>query len=200
MPNVPYKYLKDENWETFYPIIGPSSVNGQIPIANGGTGADTAAGARANLGAVSAHDVTLSSQPNDFILSVSEGGTGANNAADARANLGIGMDLLWTNSNPSESFAAQTIATGDYSGYTMFLVRFKFAKTSTAERKPFICFPNQTTSAQEPNVASSLGGISRDFTFSSSEITCTIASVNTTSSSSTSSDHFIPLYIYGIKL
>ena len=88
MPDVPYKYLKDENWETFYPITGPSSVNGQIPIANGGTGADTAAGARANLGAVSAHDVTLSSQPNDFILSVSEGGTGADNAADARVNLG----------------------------------------------------------------------------------------------------------------
>lgn len=89
MPDVPYKYLKDENWETFYPITGASSVNGQIPVANGGTGADTAAGARANLGAVSAQDVTLASQPNDFVVSVSEGGTGAQTAAQARANLGV---------------------------------------------------------------------------------------------------------------
>ena len=94
MPDIPYKYLKDENWDTFYPITGPSSVNGQIPVANGGTGADTAAGARANLGAVSAQDVTLSSQPNDFVVAISEGGTGAQTAAQARANLGVNIQSI----------------------------------------------------------------------------------------------------------
>ena len=107
MPDIPYKYLKDENWDTFYPITGPSSVNGQIPVANGGTGADTAAGARANLGAVSAQDVTLYSQPNDFVVSVSEGGTGATTAAGALTNLGVTVvDYRFT-----VSFSAGTIGT-----------------------------------------------------------------------------------------
>lgn len=49
MSDVPYKYLK-ENDEVFYPIIGPSSFNGALPVSKGGTGAPTPAAARANLG------------------------------------------------------------------------------------------------------------------------------------------------------
>lgn len=51
MPDIPYKYLQDENGETFYPVTGSSSMVDPVPIAKGGTGASTAAEARANLGA-----------------------------------------------------------------------------------------------------------------------------------------------------
>lgn len=89
MPTIPYKYLKDENWESFYPMIGSSSFDEPVDVTNGGTGADTAAGARANLGAISATDAARVSSNVPFILDVAEGGTGANNGADAVANLGF---------------------------------------------------------------------------------------------------------------
>ena len=109
-----------------------------------------------------------------------------------------GWELLWTNTSPTASFPAKTIITGDFSDYKVFLVRFKYGVNSAAERKPFLCFANQTVSAQEPNVgSSSFSGVSRDFTFSASSISCTLASLETTSN--TSSNYFIPLYIYGMK-
>lgn len=53
MANIPYKYLIDEEGDTFYPIIGDSSYSGQLPISKGGTSSNTASGARANLGITS---------------------------------------------------------------------------------------------------------------------------------------------------
>lgn len=87
MPDIPYKYLKESN-TVFYPVVGPSSVEGQIPVSSGGTGASTALAARENLGAVSAENVTSGVQPGSFVLGIDEGGTGATTAADARINLG----------------------------------------------------------------------------------------------------------------
>lgn len=64
-------------------------------IAEGGTGATTAANARSNLGAASQTDMnTANSNISSLqtyagsVRSIAEGGTGANNAASARSNLG----------------------------------------------------------------------------------------------------------------
>ena len=51
MPDIPYKQLMEDG-EPFYPVTGPSSFNGALPVSKGGTGADNAAAARANLGAI----------------------------------------------------------------------------------------------------------------------------------------------------
>src|SRR5699024_10710401 len=60
-----------------------------VSVANGGTGASTAAGARTNLGVAAAdHTHSLSSSNITGVLPVAKGGTGATDAAAARANLG----------------------------------------------------------------------------------------------------------------
>lgn len=66
-----------------------SSLAADIAVADGGTGAGTAAGARANLGAAASganSDITsLTGLTTD--IAVADGGTGASTAAAARANL-----------------------------------------------------------------------------------------------------------------
>ena len=76
-------------------------------------------------GSVSAQDVSIASQPNAFVVSVSEGGTGATTAAQARANLGAtNIQLLWENTSPSSSMAAGTIIPVDTT-YDLYVVIYK---------------------------------------------------------------------------
>ena len=58
MPDIPYKQLMEDG-EPFYPVTGPSSFNGVLPVSKGGTGADNAAAAHANLGIDGAGGLTL---------------------------------------------------------------------------------------------------------------------------------------------
>lgn len=57
-----------------------------VPVENGGTGATTAANARANLGL---NTEGVNAMVNGTALPVTNGGTGATTAANARANLGL---------------------------------------------------------------------------------------------------------------
>jgi len=50
MSDIPYKYLQDENGDTFYPMTGNSSFINPVPVNKGGTGGATVASALANLG------------------------------------------------------------------------------------------------------------------------------------------------------
>jgi hypothetical protein len=80
-------------------IVGIADLN----IADGGTGASTAEGARTNLGlgTMSTQDRTAVSILGGSIsgitdLAVADGGTGASNAADARNNLGLATGAITT--------------------------------------------------------------------------------------------------------
>lgn len=66
-----------------------------LGIGSGGTGATTAAAARANLG--------LKGAATEDVVPVAKGGTGANNASDARKNINLGGFLSQLSSAPSDS-------------------------------------------------------------------------------------------------
>lgn len=83
-----------------------------LPLANGGTGATSAASARNALGL---GDTTGA-------LPVANGGTGATSAASALSNLGgISIKKLWENASPTSSFASQTLSL-DIAPYDFLLI------------------------------------------------------------------------------
>jgi len=94
-----------------------SQVTGTLPLANGGTNATTASGARTSLGlgSIATQDsssVTITGGSISGItdIAVADGGTGASDAATARTNLGvaIGSDVQAYDADTAKTDTAQT--------------------------------------------------------------------------------------------
>ena len=94
-----------------------SQVTGTLPLANGGTNATTASGARTSLGlgSIATQDsnnvsITGGSISGITDLAIADGGTGASDAGDARSNLGliIGSDVQAFDADTAKTDLAQT--------------------------------------------------------------------------------------------
>jgi hypothetical protein len=82
--------LKSDGTDVVYGSVAATELTGTLAVANGGTNATTASGARTSLGAAASGantDITsLGGLTTD--IAVADGGTGASDAATARSNLG----------------------------------------------------------------------------------------------------------------
>lgn len=124
--------IRDQNTGTWgaWKDIGASgggSLETPVSIANGGTGATTASGARSNLGAAASSHNHAASDINSGTLPIARGGTGATTAANARSNLGAaasshthsGSDITSAVSNATNATNA-TKASKDSSSNTLY--------------------------------------------------------------------------------
>ena len=126
-----------------------SQVTGTLPLANGGTNATTASGARTSLGlgSIATQDsssvsITGGSVTGITDITVADGGTGASDAATARTNLGvaIGSDVQAFDADNAVTDAAQTFSVSQRGTITTDNdLSFDIGNTGTNN---FICTPS----------------------------------------------------------
>jgi hypothetical protein len=119
----------------------------------------------------------------------------------AQALGGMVCDLLWANSSPGSSFAAQTISI-NLSVYDFIAVEAAF-NTSSKDIKNMFFFKKNNDStytyhAMIPNDALSYS-MNRRFTSTNSSLVFKEGIKNTNGSGTTDNSAVVPLYIYGIK-
>lgn len=109
----------------------------------------------------------------------------------SRASGGAQVDLLWTNSSPESSFAAQTVSLG-LSEYDMLLITV--ALTSGGTLATTVCLMGDDNFCG--GIGQSQYSYSRKATVTTTGVTFTTGARNGTSGAG----YAIPVYIYGIKL
>lgn len=107
------------------------------------------------------------------------------------------LTLLWTNPNPTSSFAAQTISI-NLNAYSWFAVHAKFSNASPSDL-PLAIFP---VDDNDKRIQSAAGGNnrvgSRTFHYDTENKTMTFDAANYNSAANNNS--VIPLAIYGVSL
>ena len=128
-----------------------------IPIANGGTGANTAAGARTSLGlgtiatqAASAVAITGGSITGITDLAVADGGTGASTASGARTNLGLGTIS-------TQAASAVAITGGSINGTTIGATTPSTGAFTTLAANGLVTVTGRINNAGNATDASSVG-------------------------------------------
>lgn len=110
-----------------------------LPVNRGGTGADTAAGARSNLSAAASGSNTdiTSITGLTTMLAVNQGGTGASTASGARTNLGLG-------SIATQDASSVSITGGSITGITDLAIADGGTGASTAANARVNLLPSYT--------------------------------------------------------
>lgn len=148
---------------------------------------------------------TASSNP----LPISQGGTGSTTAAGAFAALGgqPKWDVLWTNSSPSSSFAAQKWTVTGLSNYNFFAMSCVLSTSfTTAFVTGLLYIPDKTSTNNYLQVAefarSSLQNNLREFTFNmpNNQISADTGYFIGTSGATASTDRIIPVYLFGTNI
>lgn len=126
-------------------------------------------------------------------------GTGSAGSAAAYAredHVHPGFVELWTNSNPSSNFSAQTVGL-DLSAWKVIAVTASFNTTADAETMSFVCVGKETTMCV-PNVitGSTMYFAKRTAQATSSGVTFSTGYRNTSGTSG--ANYCIPIAIYGV--
>lgn len=117
--------------------------------------------------------------------------------ASGTVNTGTKLVLLWTNSSPTSSFAAQDVSV-DLSPYDWFAIEYRYSSTSTliVPLAMFEVDENRHILSVANNTSNRTGG--RIFTYSISNKEISFEGGNYNGSAANTST--IPVAIYGIKL
>lgn len=166
-----------------------------LSIANGGTGATTAAAAREALGVKSCGTYD--------ILPVARGGTGKTTAAEALKALGgVSWTKLWENASSTSGFAAQTISL-DLSEYDSFAILHRLGASVDSNQFDIIKKGMNAYLIQLENASyASVIMTSRNVKITDTGITFGAGYSKTIYSSSAGGSQatsLIPLAVYGVK-
>ena len=158
-------------------LLESVAITGTLSVNKGGTGADNAVAARANLGAAAANHSHQASSITSGTLPIERGGTGASTAANARTALGITPANIGAVSKAGDtmtgelkvpSFSVMRSGTGEYNVLKIGLAdkMTGFVQQDTANNTlRFIERGTDTTFAEQYNLPRPNTGLTKNETY-----------------------------------